>query len=299
MEPLIKELEFLKTLIKSGNGKYDAMVGISGGKDSTATLYQVKKMGFTPLAFTFDTGYYPKHIFSRSKKVAKDLGIDHQKIDIRKYARPVDKKCFEKTAELYDQRDSQELKENFRKWYVEGRRHYSIKCEHEIPFVRTCQLCRRLVIRGYYEEALKNGVNVVILGINEWAGLSQNSESKKFIFSAIRTLQPYKDKPPVYVVHLPFLLQRKIEDTRKILEELGWQVPQGEKLIESNSNSCLFAKAAENKARRLLGFHPDTTRLAREVTVGFITKDQARKALQKIHKSSLSVRSVLKKANVV
>jgi len=299
IEPLKREREFFKSLIKSGQGKYDAMVGISGGKDSTATLYQIKMMGFAPLAFTFDTGYYPKHIFSRSKQVAKELGIDHQKIDIRKYARLVDKKCFEKTAELYDQRDSEVLKENFRKWYVEGRRHYSVKCEHEIPFVRTCQLCRRLVIRGYYEEAIKNGVGVVVLGINEWAGLSQNSESKKFVFSAIRKLQPYKNKPPVYIVHLPFLFQRKIEDTRKILEELGWKVPQGENLIESNSNSCLFAKAAEAKARRLLGFHPDTTRLAREVTVGFITKEQAKRALAKIHKSSLSVRGILKKAEVI
>jgi tRNA(Ile)-lysidine synthase TilS/MesJ/dephospho-CoA kinase len=299
IEPLKREREFFKSLIKSGQGKYDAMVGISGGKDSTATLYQIKMMGFAPLAFTFDTGYYPKHIFSRSKQVAKELGIDHQKIDIRKYARLVDKKCFEKTAELYDQRDSEVLKENFRKWYVEGRRHYSVKCEHEIPFVRTCQLCRRLVIRGYYEEAIKNGVGVVVLGINEWAGLSQNGESKKFVFSAIRKLQPYKNKPPVYIVHLPFLFQRKIEDTRKILEELGWKVPQGENLIESNSNSCLFAKAAEAKARRLLGFHPDTTRLAREVTVGFITKEQAKRALAKIHKSSLSVRGILKKAEVI
>ena len=299
MEPLKKEREFLESLIKSSRGKYDAMVGISGGKDSTATLYQIKKMGFTPLAFTFDTGYYPKHIFSRSKQVAKGLGIDHKKIDIRKYARSVDKKCFEKTAELYGQRDSQELKENFRKWYVEGRRHYSIKCEHEIPFVRTCQLCRRLVIRGYYEEAIKNGVSVVVLGINEWAGLSQNSGSNKFVFSAIRKLQPYKNKPPVYIVHLPFLLQKKISDTQKVLKELGWKIPRGEVLVESNANSCLFAKAAETKSRRLLGFHPDATRLAREVTVGFITKDQAKKALAKVHKSSLSVKAVLKKAKVI
>jgi 7-cyano-7-deazaguanine synthase in queuosine biosynthesis/dephospho-CoA kinase len=299
VEPLKQELLFLQSLLKTGKGKYDAMVGISGGKDSTATLYQVKEMGFTPLAFTFDTGYYPKHIFPRSREVAKELGVDHQKIDIRKYARAVDIECFKKTAQLYDERDSQELKENFRKWYVEGRRHYSIKCAHKIPFVRTCQLCRRLVIRGYYEEAVKNGVSVVVLGINEWAGLSQSGESKKFVFSAIRKLQPYKNKPPVYIVHLPFLLQRKIADTRNILKKLGWQVPRGEVLIESNANSCLFAKSAESKARRLLGFHPDITRLAREVTVGFITKDQAKKALAKVHSENLSVRKILEKAKLI
>ena len=294
-----KELKFLLSLRGSGRGKYDAMVGISGGKDSTATLYEAKRMGFTPMAFSLDTHYYPKHIFQRAKKIAKQLGVDYKKMDARKYMRPVDRVCFERTADLYDEHDSLELKEKFRKWYVEGRRHYSAKCQHKIPFVRTCQLCRRLIIRAYYGEAQKYGVGVVILGINEWAGLSQNSESRKFVFSAIRKLRPFKNKPPVYIVHLPFLLQRKIKDTEKILKKLGWKIPRGERLIESNANSCLFAKAAENKARRMLGFHPDTTRLAREVTVGFITKEQAKSALTKTHNYNKSVRRILREAKVV
>lgn len=298
-EILRKELKFLLSLRNTGQDRYDVMVGISGGKDSTATLYEAKRIGFTPLAFSLDTHYYPKHIFQRARQVAKQLDVDYEKIDARKYMRPVDRACFEKTADLYDERDSFELKEKFRKWYMEGRRHYSIKCRHKIPFVRTCQLCRRLTVRAYYGEARKCGVSAVILGINEWAGLSQDSESKKFIFSAIRKLQPFRDKPPVYIVHLPFLLQRKIKDTEKILRRLGWKVPRGERLIESNANSCLFARAAENKSRRMLGFHPDTTRLAREVTVGFISKNQAELALEKIHNYNKSVRQVLEEAGII
>lgn len=296
---LQKELKFLHSLRNSRKGKYDAMVGISGGKDSTATLYEVKRMGFKPLAFSLDTGYYPNHIFIRAKQVARELRVDYQKIDARKYMRPIDQICFQKTAELYDEHDSFELKEKFRKWYLEGRRHYSVKCQHEIPFVRTCQLCRRLIVRAYYGEALKHGVSVVILGINEWAGLSQDSSSKKFIFSAIRKLQPFRNKPAAYIVHLPFLLQHKIKDTEKILRKLGWKIPRGERLIESNANSCLFARAAESKARHMLSFHPDTTRLAREVTVGFISKEQAQKALAKTHTYPYSVRRVLQMAKVI
>ncbi|MBI4991728.1 MAG: AAA family ATPase [Candidatus Harrisonbacteria bacterium] len=294
-----KELKFLLSIRNTGRGKYDALVGVSGGKDSTATLYEVKRLGFTPLAFSLDTGYYPEHIFRRARRVVKKLGADYKKIDVRKYIRPADRLSFIKTADLYDEKDSPELREKFRRWYGEGRRHYSIKCRHAIPFVRTCQLCRRLIIRAYYAEALKYGARAVILGINEWAGLSQNSDSQKFIFSAIRRLKPFKNKPAVYIVHLPFLLQRKISDTGRILRKLGWRIPRGEALIESNSNSCLFARAAENKARRLLGFHPDTTRLAREVTVGFISKAQARKALAKVHDYPHSVRQVLKKAKII
>ncbi len=296
---LDSELKLLRSLIGSGKKKYDAMVGISGGKDSTATLYETQRLGFHPLSFSLNTGYYPKHIFQRAKEVAKKLHVDYQEIDARSYIRPADTASFRKTAELYDEKNSEALKEKFRRWYAEGRRHYSVKCRHAIPFVRTCQLCRRIIVRSYYGEAQKHGVQVVILGINEWAGLSQDAASKKITFKAIRKLQPFKNKPSVYIVHLPFLLQHTIGDTRKILARLGWKIPAGEALIESNANSCLFARAAETKARTLLGFHPDTTRLSREVTVGFITKTQARKALAKIHTYPHSVKTVLEKAHVL
>jgi hypothetical protein len=84
--------------------------------------------------------------------------------------------------------------------------------------------------------------------------------------------------------------------------------PANEDFIESNSNSCLFACAAEEKARRLLGFHPDITRyaqesscffpriicrLSREITVGFISKEEGRKALAKRHNYQRTVREIL------
>ena len=139
----------------------------------------------------------------------------------------------------------------------------------------------------------------MILGINEWAALSQDTKAKQAKFSAIRDLQPFKNKPSGYIVHLHFLLRQTLKDTEKILKKLGWKIPRGESLVESNSNSCLFARASENKAKKLLGFHPDASRLAREVTVGFITKKQAKKALSKIHNSSKSVKKVLKDAGVI
>lgn len=296
---LKREFQFLKSLIGKGTSKYDAMVGISGGKDSTATLHTVRKMGFKPLAFTFDIGYYPKHIFKRSFEVAQKLKVDHEIIDIRKYIRENDRVSYELSAKLFEQPDSPDLKNRFVKQFALGRQHYSAKCKHSMAFARTCQLCRHTVIRAYYAEAIKHKVPVIILGINEWAGLSQDYRSQKVSFSAVRKLKPYKNKPEIYVVHLPFLLQRKLNDSRKILRDFGWKIPEGEHLVESNSNSCLFARAAEHKAKRLLGFHPDATRLAREVTSGFITKKEAKKALEKRHHSNYSVRDILVKSGII
>lgn len=293
---LQEEKKFLKMfLAKNPN----VLVGFSGGKDSSAALYLVKKMGFKPLAFTFDIGYYPEHTFIRAKEIAKKLEVPYERIDIRKYIREIDKKCYKLMADLYYEKESPELFLKFRKLYQEGRKHYSVKCKHIFPFVRTCQLCRKTVIRAYYQEALNRGADVVVLGANEWAGLSQTLEGREGKLSAIRKLQPNKTKKPVYVVHLPFLLQRKLKDNLKILKEIGWEKPEGENLVESNSNSCLLGLAAEAKAFRMLGFHPDTTRLAREVTAGFLSKKEARNALSKVHKYKKSVGDVLIDAKIL
>lgn len=294
---LAKERLFFDSFVNSGEGKYDIMAGISGGKDSSAMLFMLKKRGFRILAFSFDTGYYPKHIFSRAKHVADTLGIDYIRIDIRKYIRKIDRDSFKKMAELYDEKPSVELEKKFRQLYTEGRKHYSVKYPHSFPFVRTCQLCRRLVVRAYYAEAIKYGVKMVVLGINEWAHLSQHGDVSEF--SAIRKLKPFKNKPAVFIVHSPFLFQRKSFITKDILKRFGWKLPKGEGLVESNANSCLLTRAAENKARKMLGFHPDSTRLAREITAGFITKDQARKALAKHHRYRYSVKEVLKIAKIL
>jgi len=294
-----KELDHLNSFKGTGKGKYDVLVGISGGKDSTATLYTIKKMGFTPLAITLDLGYLPKTTIPRAREVAKQLDTDYEVIDIRNYVRKIDLDSFKKTAKLYEEPFTLETKIKFKKAYEEGRKHYSVKCKHSPLFVRTCQLCRRMVIRSYYNEALMRGTNAMILGINEWTNLSAAQKGKGYKVSGVRKLQPYKNKPAVYVFHLPFLLQRNSKDVKKILNRIGWKPPKGEDFIESNSNSCLYARSTERMAKRLLEFHPDSTRLAREVTVGFITKKQALKALGKIHPYKYTPRQVLERAGIL
>lgn len=293
---LARERRYVEALAKGGA---KALVGFSGGKDSTATLLVARALGFDVTAFTFDIGYYPPSVFTRAARIAKKLGVPHVRIDIRPYIRDVDKKCYRLMADLYDEPETPALAAKFRKLYAEGRKHYSIKCDHALPFVRTCQLCRRTVIRAYYGEAIKRDARVIILGMNEWAGLSKNG------FCAIRTLEPSTagqspGRPTsVDIVHFPFLYQRKLSDTRRILKTIGWKLPPGEALVESNANSCLLARAAEAKAARLLGFHPDTTRLSREITAGFMPRGAAKKALAKTHRSKRSVRDVLEQAGIL
>lgn len=294
---LTKERATLRSLRGTGRGKYDIAVGISGGKDSTAMLATVLVQGFTPLAFTLDTGYYPRHSFVRARAVAKRLGVDWVRVDIRKFARACDKKSFRMTADLYDLPETPETARLFRDLYAKNREHYAITCEHAMPFVRSCILCRRLVIRAYHALAVQHGVQAVALGMNEWTGLS--GTGKNGAVSALRRLRPSGKGPAIAIVHVPFLFRRKRADTARILTKLGWKAPTKESFVESNANSCLLALATEAKAARLLGFHPDTTRLAREVTAGFLTKREAAHALAKTHDSAKNARAVLRKAGLV
>lgn len=284
-QSLAEEFEFFKSFVSSGSGKYDVMVGLSGGKDSSATLYQVKEMGFTPLAFTFDIGYFHPYIYRRAKSVAKKCGVNYEIIPVKQYITLEMRERFRQMAELYQKNKKEEFLED----YAMGREGYQ-------GVVRPCWVCRELIIHARYFEALKHGVQIVVVGLNEWTSLKQSTSQGKFVVSAIRKLNPFPDKPAVYIVHFPFLIQMTLKSTREVLRKIGWNYYRS---IQSNAASCLLAFAAEKPLYDALGFHPDTTRLAREVTVGFLTKEEAKRALEKVRTSEYSIPQILGKGGLI
>lgn len=288
------EKEFIKTFIT--NKKYDCMVGLSGGKDSSAMLYTVKKLGFTPLAFSFKVGYneMTKSVKEKINNITKCLGIDYQVININNYISDIDKQCFKQMSELYDEELTEKSKEEFREIYNEGRKYYSTKQQIVFPFVRPCQICRKIAIKAYYEEAVKRNIKVVFIGINEWASNKNNK------YSAIRKLKPFENKPEVYIVHLPFLVGRKYEELPEILERIGWKREEGDHEVDTGGSACLLARACEKKANEIMGFHLDSARLAREITVGFIDKAKAKEAIKNGNRESeYTVKEVLKRGNII
>ena len=80
-------------------------------------------------------------------------------------------------ADLYDEPVTEEFKEKFRKIYKEGRKYYSTKQQIAFPFVRPCQICRKIAIKAYYNEAIERNIKIVFVGINEWTGLSNGTYS--------------------------------------------------------------------------------------------------------------------------
>jgi hypothetical protein len=71
----------IKTIRKNGsNNQYDCVVGVSGGRDSTYTLYLLKKLGLRPLAVYFNDGFSNPVAGENMTRATKILGFDMRTI---------------------------------------------------------------------------------------------------------------------------------------------------------------------------------------------------------------------------
>ena len=72
-----------KKIQKDGKGqKYDCIVGVSGGTDSTFCLYMAKKLGLRSLAVHFDNGWDSEESVSNIRNAVRKLGIDLKWIEV-------------------------------------------------------------------------------------------------------------------------------------------------------------------------------------------------------------------------
>jgi N-acetyl sugar amidotransferase len=67
----------VETIKKAGKGKkYDCIIGVSGGVDSTYTAWLVKQLGLRPLAVHLDNGWDSELAVKNIENILKKLGID-------------------------------------------------------------------------------------------------------------------------------------------------------------------------------------------------------------------------------
>ena len=72
-----KELENIIRNIKKSKNKYDCLIGVSGGVDSTYVAYLAKEYGLNPLAVHFDNGWNSELAVHNIQKVLEKLDIDY------------------------------------------------------------------------------------------------------------------------------------------------------------------------------------------------------------------------------
>ena len=70
--------EIVAALPRRKSGAYDAIVLLSGGKDSTYAFYRFAELTKNVLALTLDNGFLSEDAKKNIKRVTDDLGIDHR-----------------------------------------------------------------------------------------------------------------------------------------------------------------------------------------------------------------------------
>jgi N-acetyl sugar amidotransferase len=69
--------EVVDKIKRDGKGKkYDCIIGVSGGRDSTFTLYNAVKLGLRPLAVHFDNGWNSETAVQNIRNACKILNVD-------------------------------------------------------------------------------------------------------------------------------------------------------------------------------------------------------------------------------
>ena len=206
----------INTIKKQGVGKkYDCIVGVSGGVDSTYVIYQAKKAGLRPLAVHFDNGW-------NTDLAVKNIENALKKLDVELYTYVV------------DWREFRDLQLSFLKAAVP---------DGEIP-------TDHAISATLWKTARKFGVRTILSGLNfateavhvpdwsyghvDWKYIK--SVHKKFGSKTLKTFPRfsltqlliynavYRIKTVSILNYLPY----NKEQAKKTLEaELGWKPYQG------------------------------------------------------------------------
>jgi hypothetical protein len=248
--------ELLARIKASGKDKrYDCVVGLSGGRDSTYTLLQTTRLGLRPLAVLFDNGWLSPIAKSNVERATRKLGVD-----------------FKAYGWNWD---------DLKKMYIAFLRS-------SIPAV--CGPCFVGIGSALFRAALENDVRYVILGTSfrtegivplEWNyvdGRSHGSIVRRFggvsdegfcrlrlrdllgsmVLRRIRTIQL-----PLYTQHV----ESEIDEVLK--EELDWVDGGGHHF------DCLYKPLATHVRMGKFDVNPAKIRLAALVRSGHVTREDA------------------------
>ncbi|MBN2881015.1 N-acetyl sugar amidotransferase [Candidatus Woesearchaeota archaeon] len=260
-----QELKNIAKQIKSESRgkKYDCVIGVSGGVDSTYTAYVVKKMGLNPLAVHLDNGW-------NSELAVKNIEITLKKLNIDLYTKVLDWPEFK------------DLQLSFLKASVP---------DLEIP-------TDHAIIATLYAVASKYGIKHIISGHNiatESIGVATWSNGH-YDWRYIKKLQDrfgkkkLKDFPHMSISNIFFnqfirgikmtrILNYVDYDKDKVLEfiqkDLGWR-DYGGKHCES-----LYTKFIQSYILPVkFGYNKKKCHLSNLIVKGEMTRDEALKELK-------------------
>jgi hypothetical protein len=282
--PLL-ESDLHKLLSKyRGKGSYDCMVMCSGGKDSTSSLYYMKKRyGMNPLAFMFDNGFEMPDAIDNVKRATDKLGVDL---------------LFFKSHFMKDM--------------------FAKIVEKDSPVV-ICHPCSIWYMDLAYKTAERYEIGLIVAGWTKGQSTDQNLMSKcgcninapefkamgeatRDFFSSYLSKEPkYQNFPKsmeevlirakargntmVISPHwfLPFLQEDYVQVIQK---EVGWKFPQLS--YPGKSTNCALNFVSVETSMKHYGYTHYHVEMSKMIRIGAITREDALKDLEfRIKKDTL------------
>lgn len=278
----------------SGKGNYDAIYALSGGKDSSYTLYKLKKdyPFLKVLAVQFDNGFISEGAIKNAKKMCEITGCDYFQLTMET---EILYDTFRKAAESYD------AFPKFAKYRASD----------------ICNTCITIIKQKLIEKAITEKAPFIIFAFT--AGQSPNpiiNLSANFIrwsrslFETQLQKIGVDDKTEMFLIEKeridrignntlsilhPLCLWEYSED--KVLETLlkiGWEQPG---INDSNSTNCILNSFACYNHLEKYGFHPYTFDIAGLVRSGEMSREEG---LEKINQelSQQLIEEAAKKLNL-
>ncbi|MFC1679390.1 hypothetical protein ACFL2T_04195 [Elusimicrobiota bacterium] len=271
------ESDFLALVAKHrGKGKYDCLVMCSGGKDSTSSLYYMKRRyRLNPLAFTFDHGFETEDAMENVRNAVKALGTDFLMFR-SDYMRDMFSRVLKTGSKAV-------ICHLCSIWYM--RLTYDIAARYDIP----------LIIAGWTKgQSLRQPVmSKCACDISAPEFIEMGKATKRFLQEHVRGDPKYRDFPEsmeevlarakkrhsatVLSPHwfLPFEREEYVETIRK---ELGWKYPRLS--YPGRSTNCYLNFISAHESMRHFGYthyHVEMSKLVRD---GVMTREEALKDLE-------------------
>lgn len=259
---------------------YQVLLAYSGGKDSTYTLYLLRrKYKFSVLTVTFDNGFLTEQCRYNIHKVTASLGTDNIIV----------KPSFANLAKLFELASNQEI---FPRKALE--RASSI-----------CTACIAMVKSVTYKEAILRRIPFISFGwtpgqislkasvvkLDYRMILANQRQIREPIIKKLGDgysryfldsvwLEENKEHIPSFIYPLVFNTYNE-DELLKTIQSIGWEKPEN---TDTNSTNCLLNSYANEIHMQKYGYNPYSLEIAELVREGVITREEG---LGRISKAGL------------
>lgn len=275
-DPPLLETDFVRLLQKHrGKGTHDCLVMCSGGKDSTAALYYMKRRyRMNPLAFMFDHGFEQQDAIDNVRRAADALGVDL----------------------LFYRTDA--VRGLFRKMVVSGSR--AVLCHPcsiwymSLTFEMAARFDIPLIIAGWTKgQSARPGVMTKCACNVDAPEYRSMGEATKAFLKTLRDDPQYRDFPSsmeeavararkrhhATVLSPHWFLDQAAEDYVEVIRrEVGWR-PVAESYPAGSTNCSLNFLSVWNSLRHF-GYTHYHVEMAKMVRQGLMTREEALRALE-------------------